>query len=209
VEQDELICQPRAAAADALRELVGQDLAALARWYDVKRQAGERLNKGWAGHTLERHLDIALNSSQRPDGGDWELKVVPLKRNSAGGLSVKETMAITMISASDVIATPFKDSHLLIKLRRMLVVGRVYEGPAERRSEISHVATFDLDDHADLLAGVEADYDTIRGMLRVYGIEALSGRIGTLVHPRPKGGAGTAARAFYARPMFVCRMLGL
>jgi DNA mismatch repair protein MutH len=208
VEQ-EFVYQPRAAAVDALRELVGQDLAALARWYAVRPQPGERLNKGWAGHTLERHLDIALNSLQKPDGGDWELKVVPLKRNCAGGFSVKETMAITMISASEVVATPFKASHLLNKLRRMVVVGRVYEGPAERHSEISHVATFDLDAHPELLAGIEADYNAIRGMLRVYGTEALSGRIGTFIHPRPKGGAGSAARAFYARTALVRRMLGL
>ena len=134
--------------------------------------------------------------------------MVPLKRNCAGGLSVKETMAITMIS-SDIVTTPFSESHLLGKLRRMVVVGRVYEGPAERHSEISHVATFDLEAHHDLLAGIEADYNAIRGMLRVYGVEALSGRIGTFIHPRPKGGAGATARAFYARTALVRRMLGL
>jgi len=95
-------------AVDALRRLIGQDLRALATRYGVtvfKPEAG--FNKGWAGHVLERYLGLPLNSAQRPDLGDWELKVIPLALASKGNLRVKETMAITMINAAQVVATPF------------------------------------------------------------------------------------------------------
>jgi len=44
---------------DAIRKLQaleGKDLVSLARQYDVTVWKGDRKNKGWAGHVLERYL---------------------------------------------------------------------------------------------------------------------------------------------------------
>lgn len=87
----------RTEAIRRLRSLVGQDLVSVAQQSGVTVWKGDRLNKGWAGHAVERYLGLALNSSRSPNFGSWELKVVPLTRRPDGTITVKETMAITMI----------------------------------------------------------------------------------------------------------------
>ena len=42
-------------------------------------------------------------------------------------LTVKETMSVTMIDPYNVARTEFENSHLLIKLRRMIVAARIWE----------------------------------------------------------------------------------
>lgn len=197
-----------------LRELIGQDLRKLADKYGVTVWRGDRLNKGWAGHVCERHLGLPLNSSQAPNFGSWELKVVPLKRLRNGKVVLKETMAITMIDPIHVLQTEFKDSHLMTKLRRMIVCARMFETRAEESSLMVKVGTFDLTDR-DLLSQIEADYETVRDTLRrlgtTQGFEALTGRMGVWVQPRTKGPGHTAerSRAFYARKNLVARILGM
>ncbi len=78
-----------------LKQLENVDLVSLARKYDVTIWKGEKKNKGWAGHVLERYLGLPINSAQSPNFGSWELKIVPLKRLTDGTIAVKETMAIT------------------------------------------------------------------------------------------------------------------
>ena len=73
-------------AVRRLRKLIGVDLRPLADKLEVTvwkvfREGSvthKRLNKGWAGHTIERFLGLPLNSSQSPNFGSWELKVVVL-----------------------------------------------------------------------------------------------------------------------------------
>ena len=101
-----------------LKELEGKDLVALARQYDVTIWKGDKKNKGWAGHELERYLGLPINSAQSPNFGSWELKIVPLKSLANGNIVVKETMAITMIDPYNVRNTPFEQSHLLAKLKK-------------------------------------------------------------------------------------------
>src|SRR5579864_4696361 len=98
----------RTVALANLRKLVGKDLRVLARKFDVTVTKDGKPNKGWAGHTIERHLGLALNSSRSPNFGSWELKVVPIKRCKKRGFCVKETMAITMIDPVEVKAKEFK-----------------------------------------------------------------------------------------------------
>ena len=62
-----------------LTELVGQDLRVFAEKYKVTVFKEGKPNKGWAGHVLERHLNLPLNSSRSPNFGSWELKIIPLK----------------------------------------------------------------------------------------------------------------------------------
>jgi DNA mismatch repair protein MutH len=199
----------RAEALALLKTLVGCDLVDLSAKSGVTIWKGTRINKGWAGHTIERHLGLALNSSRSPNFGSWELKVVPVRRLPDGTVKVKETMAITMIDPVEVAAKEFPDSHLFLKLQRMIVVGRMFESQSETRSLCHVVAEFDLGDR-DLYEQVRSDYNLIRDVIRTRGFESLSGSLGVLVQPRTKGpGHGSTSRAFYARAKLVARILGI
>jgi DNA mismatch repair protein MutH len=196
-------------AVQRLRELQGQDLRPLADRYQVTVWSGDKKNKGWAGHVLERHLGLPINSSQSPNFGSWELKIVPLKRKRSGNLQVKETMAITMIDSYNVAQTPFEQSHLLAKLRKAVVCARVFESQEDARSLLVRVATFDLSEQK-MLDQVRDDYELVRACIRTKGFESLTGAMGVLVQPRTKGpGHGSTSRAFYARTGFVASILGL
>lgn len=197
---------------EALRRinlLAGKDLRPLADQYGIPVWKNGRENKGWAGLVVEQYLGLPQNSRQAPDFGDWELKVVPLRRDASGNLRVKESMAITMIQAAEVLAGKFEDSHLYDKLRSMIVVSRIYEGPKETRSLLHSAAEFDLD-NPKIHQQVREDYETIRAQIRTNGIESLTGELGKLVQARTKGaGHGSTSRAFYARTVFVAHILNL
>lgn len=195
-----MVTRPR--ALTQLRRLVGRDLRDLANRYAIPTHQDGRLNKGWAGQTLERHLGAALNSRQQPDFHDWELKGVSLTVDATGMPRAKETMAITMFNPVDVIATPFAQSHLRLKLRRMLVVGWVADANQAASATIVCAEAFNLSPSMEAL--VKADYDRIRGLLRVYGPDVVTGRVGEWVQARPKGpGRGSTSRAFYARQRLI------
>jgi DNA mismatch repair protein MutH len=134
---------------------------------------------------------------------------VPLRRDAEKMLRVKESMAITMLEPSEVLSSRFADSHLYDKLRRMVVVSRVYESPQELHSMLHAAAEFDLD-NPKIREQVAADYETIRRQIRDGGIDSVTGDLGQLVQARTKGrGHGSKTRAFYARPIFVAHILNL
>lgn len=199
----------RKVAIERLNELVGTNLHDLAARYGVSVQSvSGKINKGWAGHVFERHLGIPINSAQAPNFGSWELKSVPLKRNRQGQLKIKETMAITMIDPYQVERTPFEESHLLAKLQKAVVVARIVGASATEPSYVHSVNTFDLSD--DIYDTVKQDYELVRECLRdrSRGFSCLTGRIGIYVQPRTKGaGHGSTSRAFYARPVFLARIV--
>jgi len=57
---------------------------------------------------------------------------------------------------------------------------------------------------------VQADYELVRRTLNDEGVAGLNGWMGNLVQPRTKGtGKGARTFAFYARTIFVARMLKL
>src|SRR5437773_8483490 len=159
----------RAEAIARLTKLAGQDLRVVAEQHGVTVwtphvapgdpvPAGAKLNKGWAGQTIERVLDLPLNSSRAPNFGSWELKIIPLKHLGDGSLAVKETMAITMLDPVEVEAKEFEQSHLYTKLRKAVVAARVVEDRAESRSLLYSVGAFDLD-NPKIYKQVKADYD--------------------------------------------------
>jgi len=197
---------------DAVRRinlLAGKDLRALADEYKIPVWKNGRENKGWAGLVIEHYLGLPQNSRQAPDFGDWELKVVPLRKDTDGNLRVKESMAITMLEPAEVLASKFEDSHLYDKLRSMVVVSRVWESKEELHSMLHAAAEFDLDD-PEIHDRVKADYETIRTQIRARGIDLVTGDLGKLVQARTKGpGHGSTSRAFYARPIFVAHILNL
>ena len=199
----------RTEAIKKLKKLEKRDLRSLADRYCVTVWKEGKLNKGWAGHVLERYLGLPLNSVQSPNFGSWELKIVPLKRLKKGDVVVKETMAITMIDPVNVLQKRFEESHLLTKLRKIVVCARMFESKKETSSVLVKVSTFDLEDPA-IYNQVKADYDSVRETIRSKGFHALTGKMGILVQPRTKGaGHGTTSRAFYARKIFVSHILGL
>jgi len=196
-------------AIKKLKELEGIDLVPLAKKYDVTIWKEDKKNKGWAGHVLERYLGLPINSAQSPNFGSWELKIVPLKKLKDGRITVKETMAITMIDAFNVKNTSFEESHLLAKLKKVVVCARLFESQEEKSSKLVRVASFDLSSKATY-EQVKKDYEETRNCIINQGFEELTGKMGDLVQPRTKGaGHGSTSRAFYARTDFVKHILGI
>lgn len=201
----------RSQAVTMILEMMGVDLHDLARKYSVTVTGSSgNVNKGWAGHVIERHLGLPINSAQSPDFGSWELKVVPLKYSKKGILRFKETMSVTMINPQHVSENPFHASHLLEKLRRLLIVTRIVGDDALRPSYIHTASSVDLE--GELYDAVEKDYEEVRTCVSdpARGFEALTGSMGRYIQPRTKGrGHGSTSRAFYARPEFLYRVTGL
>ena len=116
-------------------------------------------------------------------------------------------MAITMIDAYNVEYTDFQDSHLLSKLRKLIVVARIWESQQEERSVLHTVTTFDLD-NPEIYSQIKTDYDLVRETIRTKGFSALTGKMGVYIQPRTKGpGHGSTTRAFYARTTFLKRFI--
>lgn len=199
----------RADAIRKLRGLEGQNLRRLAERYKVTVWKEGKLNKGWAGHVLERYLGLPLNSSQSPNFGSWELKIIPLKHLRTGKVAVKETMAITMIDPVNVLQKEFEESHLLTKPKKIVVCARMFESRDETSSSLVKVSAFDLN-NSKIYEQIKADYNAVRKIIRSEGFQALTGKMGIFVQPRTKGaGHGTTSRAFYARKALVSHILGL
>ncbi|MCG2706346.1 MAG: hypothetical protein L6254_02210 [Candidatus Omnitrophica bacterium] len=196
-----------------LKELISQDLRPLAPKFNVtvftdeKKHSGR--NKGWAGQVLERYIGLGVSNVQAPNGGRWELKMVSLKKLRSGTITPKETMQITMINPEQVKNTRFEDSHLLAKLREMIICARLYNDINETKSILVSAGTFNLEDK-ELYEQVKDDYNLVRDTINSKGFSALTGAMGVYVQPRTKGpGHGSISRAFYARPVFIKKILGI
>ena len=200
----------RTIALKRLQELKGQDLHILANKYEVTILKDGKVNKGWAGHVIERFLGLPINSAQSPNFGSWELKSIPLKRLKNGMLQFKETMAVTMIDPYHVKNTEFEDSHLLSKLRKFVCVVRTVGSSYDEPTYIHSIVPFDLS--GDLYNEIKADYDLVRECLldSNRGFDKLTGKMGKYIQPRTKGaGHGSKTRAFYARPLFLSKFVDL
>lgn len=195
---------------DAIKKIsliVGSDLRGLAKEYNVTVFKNGKKNKGWAGHVIERYLGLPLNSSQSPNFGSWELKTISLKYLKDGQISVKETMAITMIDPYNIVRTNFEDSHLLLKLKKIVIASRIWENQKEPFSLLHSVLSFDLDDR-EIYDQIKADYNLVRETIINKGFSALTGKMGIFIQPRTKGsGHGSTSRAFYARTSFLKTLL--
>ena len=146
-----------------MQDLLGKNLHDLAREYNVTVYAPSgKVNKGWAGHVVERFLELPLNSAQSPNFGSWELKSIPIKTLRNGRLAFKETMAITMIDPVNVCQKEFEDSHLLSKLKKAVVVARTVGRTVDDPSFVYDIVEFDLNEGSDLYESVKADYNLVR-----------------------------------------------
>ena len=186
----------RKQAYEFLQQLKGKDLRVLADKFEVTVFKDGKKNKGWAGHVIEHYLGLSINSAQSPNFGSWELKTVSLKRLKNGNLTIKETMAITMIDPFNVKNTPFEESHLLSKMRKILMLSRIWEGADEPSSLVYGVHTFDIG-NKKIYNQIKEDYELVRKTIQEKGFEALTGRMGVYIQPRTKGtGHGSISRAF-------------
>lgn len=140
-------------AVKKIKEIVGHDLRKLADLHNVTVFLHGKKNKGWAGQVIERHLGLPLSSAQVPNFGSWELKVISLKYLINGELTVKETMAITMIDAYNVAHTEFENSHLLSKLQKAVIAARIWKNQEETPSILHSVTTFYLLNHISMRIG--------------------------------------------------------
>lgn len=203
----------RKEAIERMQALKGRNLHELAIEHNVTvLSPSGKVNKGWAGHVVERFLELPINSAQSPNFGSWELKSIPLKTLKNGNLAFKETMAITMIDPVNVCQKEFEDSHLLSKLKKAVVVARTVGTDYSHPSFVYDIVEFDLDEDTELYEAVKADYNTVRNALLdpARGFNSLTGKMGVYIQPRTKGaGHGSTSRAFYARPLFLKQFIDL
>jgi len=191
-------------AVKRIQELIGKDLRKLADDYGITVFREGRKNKGWAGHVIERFLGLPLSSAQAPNFGSWELKMCSLKYLRDGSLTVKETMAITMIDPYNVANTQFENSHLLAKLSKAVITARIWISQQEESSVLHSVVTFDLGD-SEVYNQIREDYDVARNAIISGGLDALKSEMGKYIQPRTKGPGHKPkkTRAFYARTGFL------
>lgn len=195
----------REAAIQKLAHLVNKDLRELADYYGVTVfKDGGGKNKGWAGHVLEKYIGLPISSSQEPNAGSWELKLISLRYLKSGKLTVKETMQVTKFNPNNVRQTDFEYSHLLAKLRRVVIGARIWESTQDEKSIFYGVTTFDLLDDREVYNQIRDDYNLVRETIRTKGFSALKSEMGKYIQPRAKGrGHGSTSRAFYARRSFL------
>ena len=203
----------REEAIASLQGLVGRDLRDVASEYEVTiRSANGKINKGWAGHAVERFLGLETNSAQAPDFGTWELKTTAIKEGSKGW-QYKETMKVTMIESENVRQSSFLESHMYAKLNKFLLVIRTGQPAGEGDRYPSYVVKVSqVNLSPDLLVKVEEDYNEVRNCLidPKRGFSNLSSKMGTYIQPRTNGaGHGTTSRAFYARQSFLNEVVPL
>jgi DNA mismatch repair protein MutH len=197
----------RSEAIRNINKIVGQDLRELASEYNVTVFKNGKKNKGWAGHVIERYLGLPINSAQSPNFGSWELKTICLKYLKDKSLTIKETMAVTMIDPYNIERTEFENSHLLAKMLKIVIVARIWESQLERNSILYATTSFDLG-NTDIYNQVKADYDLVRETIINKGFSELSGKLGVYIQPRTKGaGHGSTSRAFYARVSFLMKSI--
>jgi hypothetical protein len=115
-----------------------------------------------------------------------------------------------MFTPSELECQSFEESHLLEKLRSLVLVARHFDEEGERMSIVVCSQPFDLED-SSFFEAVKEDYEEARWVLRHQGADGLRGGVGRYVQPRVKGGKSKTSRghAFYARSSFVGRMLKL
>lgn len=195
----------RQEAIQRLSDLIGQDLRKLADKYEVTvlTDSGGK-NKGWAGHVLEKYLGLPINSSQEPNAGSWELKLISLKYLKSKKLTVKEPMQVTQLNPNNVRQTDFENSHLLAKLKHVVIGARIWESIQEEKSIFYGVTTFDLLDDFEVYSQIKDDYNLVKKTIRSQGFSTLNSGMGKYIQPKTKGtGHGSTSRAFYARISFL------
>lgn len=171
----------RQEAINKLKQIKDKDLHELAKQYDITVfSSSGKVNKGWAGHVCERYLGLPINSSQSPNFGSWELKVIP-----------------------------FEQSHLLAKLKKAVILARIVGKNYSEPTFIHSVTGIDLkgelydavrDDYELIRECIKNDgFSSLTGHMGKYIQPRTKGQ----------GGKAPKTRAFYARPIFLSQFINL
>jgi DNA mismatch repair protein MutH len=189
----------RIIAIQNLEKYIGQDLAKLAKEFKITAFKNGKQNKGWKGLTLEQLAGLTNDNKQAPNGLGFELKSTAFYQVK-GIWKPKETMAITMINPTNLVETPFFQSHCWEKLKSIVFCAVSWNGKHDLKSELLKIQSFDFLEDEEIIKEIEMDYEFIRNKCITQGFGALTGRDGKWIQARTKGaGHGSISRAFYAR----------
>lgn len=201
------------------RVLPGRNLYEVAAEVGVVVRREGRLNKGWAGQTIEKVAALNAGSAQRRDGDDFELKSTTLVQDSSGQWQPRETIKITAMNPRAILEETFENSALWGKLERLVLVGTYH--PTADVCEVVRVCSFDCDD-PELVAGVRAYWEEVRAVILMGEIADYSslGTSENWLQLRPTGnrfnnstcpitGRRYQAQAFYGTKPLLRRILGL
>lgn len=161
-------------------------------------------NKGEVGVLLEKLTGIP-QSSACLDCEDGELKVFPVKRNKAGKLIPKETIAVTMINKELLKSETFENSRVFKKLSNTLYVP--YERTGDNVTYLEPtLVNLTLDEYKPVYEKLKTDYDYIRNKFIESG--EMSSEDGVILQNRTKGaGHGSTSRAFYLKKEFALEFI--
>ena len=192
-----------------LEQYIGQDLMELAHQYGITTFRENKQNKGWKGLTLERLAGLTNDNKQAPNGLGFELKSVAF-HTVKGNLVPKETMAITMINPSTLIAKSFFESHCWEKLKSLVFCAVEWNGRHNSKSTLLKIQSLDFLESDKLIEEIADDYEFIRKKLIDTGFSSLTGKDGKWIQARTKGpGHGSISRAFYARKSLIKEILNV
>jgi DNA mismatch repair protein MutH len=151
------------------------------------------------GVLLEKLTGIP-QSSACLDCEDGELKVFPVKRNKAGKLIPKETIAVTMINKELLKSETFENSRVFKKLSNTLYVP--YERTGDNVTYLEPtLVNLTADKYKPLYEKLKTDYDYIRN--KFIESDVMSSEDGVILQNRTKGaGHGSTSRAFYLKKEF-------
>ena len=199
----------RIIAIQNLEKFVGQDLFQLANQYKITTYIDGKQNKGWKGLTLEWLAGLSNDNKQAPNGLGFELKSTAFYQ--VKGIWIpKETFAITMINAKNLIDTPFFQSHCWEKLKSLVFCAVSWNGRHNVESKLLKVQSFDFLEDDVIIKEIEQDYEFIREKCATKGFGSLTGVDGKWIQARTKGsGHGSISRAFYARREFIKEIIKL
>ncbi len=133
---------------------------------DLLKDNGFDKGKGAIGNIIEREgFGIANNNDATPDFKELgiELKVLPLKVISKGGLTVKERTKVCSINYKGLITEKWITSHAKNKLQKILFVFYHYDKTDPVNSKILDHTLFQLENSSEPL--IKEDWERTKGLV--------------------------------------------
>lgn len=195
--------------------LLKKNMKEFASFYSVPIFFKGKLNKGWLGQTIERHLGLSNNCLNEPDGFDYELKTTEVVKRNDKWL-VKETLKITQLNPQIILQEKFETSVFWKKLKALILV--TYEKKAESFI-CQNVLDISLTDDS-LVKEIKLFWEDVRNAVCSGEIRSFInlGSSESLIQLRPQGdgqqkslcpisGDAFPARSFYATKKLVNQWL--
>lgn len=176
MSQLDLFAPPPAPTRDEalalLAPYLGQDLRALSDALGVTRPQDPPQGSGWAGHTVEWLLGQSPNNHQAPDFGAWELKVTTVEPHpKRRAWRPRGVIALTQFQPSELLDTPFLQSHLYAKTRHVLIACHEAPNDEGRGARLVKLCPYDLE--GETHSRVEAEYQALQWSMRTHGLMGL------------------------------------